>query len=814
MSGKNHLRAVFLRAHASRNSNIERAAGSQPKGRARRSVHQSPRLRSLVVGALALFLVTGICPALAQVQYSYDPNGRLVKVTMPNGAFATYAYDPDGNILSISNSAATAVSITAMTPQSGPVGSTVTLQGSGFDPVVANDTVQFNGTSAVVTAASASSLQATVPSGATSGTVSVTNSHGSAVAPVPFNVVANNAPTITQISPVAGAEGAAVTITGTGFNPSKANDSVSFGGIATSLNSATATSIVAVVPTQSSSGKVSVTTAGGQTTSTADFFAIPNSVTPSAVTTKIRIQPSAAAQTVTVASQIKAAVMIFDAVSGQKMYFQPTASTISLGSTLTVYSPTGSIVFNTLITNTNGAFSADRLPVTGTYTALLTVNSGGHVKYQLLPGPSDISGQLPTDSSTISLNLAVDQGASYTFSGNAGQLFDIQTTVPDGATLVPRFFVQDSQGNVIADNGYTWFGATTMHLPALPATGTYTARFSPVDLGTSSATVQLISVPAPVTGTLTVDGAPQNLQLLQYQSASYTFSGTAGQRLFLEPAQSTFDSTLYAIVTAPDGTQVLNTIMNGSTAEADDLTALPVNGVYTVRIMTSDDGAGSMTLALNTKPADQVVSATVNGAPVQVSLAFDQDGQVSFVGAANQSLWIQPTAYSFGNCVNAVLSDASNTVLVATLFCDASPTRVDLGQIAASGTYHIELTRSEDPSAGATTLSVKSVPSDKTGTITVNGAAVTASLGVHQNGHYTISGTAGNVLTIATSAQTLDSSTYLQLFAPDGSSVDLWFPASPSDSHTLPALPSTGTYVLEIVPSTTTAGKITLKATK
>jgi phosphodiesterase/alkaline phosphatase D-like protein len=65
------------------------------------------------------------------------------------------------------------VTITAISPTSGKVGDSVTITGTNFDATAANNTVRFGGTEATVTAASATSLTATVPTGATFGPVSV-----------------------------------------------------------------------------------------------------------------------------------------------------------------------------------------------------------------------------------------------------------------------------------------------------------------------------------------------------------------------------------------------------------------------------------------------------------------------------------------------------------------------------------------------------------------------------------------------------------------------------------------------------------------
>ena len=63
-------------------------------------------------------------------------------------------------------------SVTAITPASGNVGSTVTLTGVGLAGVTA---VSFNGAAAQFSVTSASQISATVPAGATSGPVTVTS---------------------------------------------------------------------------------------------------------------------------------------------------------------------------------------------------------------------------------------------------------------------------------------------------------------------------------------------------------------------------------------------------------------------------------------------------------------------------------------------------------------------------------------------------------------------------------------------------------------------------------------------------------------
>lgn len=79
--------------------------------------------------------------------------------------------------------------ITSIAPISGPVGTTITITGTNFDPVASSNAVNFNGTAAVAPSAStATSLTVTVPVGATTGPVSVTTANGTGTSTGNFTV--------------------------------------------------------------------------------------------------------------------------------------------------------------------------------------------------------------------------------------------------------------------------------------------------------------------------------------------------------------------------------------------------------------------------------------------------------------------------------------------------------------------------------------------------------------------------------------------------------------------------------------------------
>jgi hypothetical protein len=73
-------------------------------------------------------------------------------------------------------------------------------------------------------------------------------------------------PTITAISPVSGATGTVVTITGTNFKTITTDNTVKFNGVAATVQTASATSITVAAPATGTTGAVTVTTADGTVT--------------------------------------------------------------------------------------------------------------------------------------------------------------------------------------------------------------------------------------------------------------------------------------------------------------------------------------------------------------------------------------------------------------------------------------------------------------------------------------------------------------------------------------------------------------------
>lgn len=181
-----------------------------------------------------------------------------------NGAPAyVYAYDNGSNYpLLLINAVVPAPNISSFDPITGPVGTPVVISGTAFDPTPANNTVTFNGTVATVISSTTTEIVTSVPAGATTGLISVETVNGTGVSGVSFTVTPSP-PTITSFTPTSGRIGATVTITGTGFSTTPANNIVKFHGADAVVVSSTIVQIVVTVPEGATTGPISVETVWG-----------------------------------------------------------------------------------------------------------------------------------------------------------------------------------------------------------------------------------------------------------------------------------------------------------------------------------------------------------------------------------------------------------------------------------------------------------------------------------------------------------------------------------------------------------------------
>jgi hypothetical protein len=149
--------------------------------------------------------------------------------------------------------------ISGLSVTSGCVDDRVTITGTGFGSQQGSSTATFNGRPAGILSWGDTRIDATVPYFTATGPVSVTTS-GGASNTVAFTVL----PRIKGISPGTSAPGGLVIITGTSFGNAQGGSTLSLCGKApASVKSWSDMKIEAILPSDITSGKVTITTAAG-----------------------------------------------------------------------------------------------------------------------------------------------------------------------------------------------------------------------------------------------------------------------------------------------------------------------------------------------------------------------------------------------------------------------------------------------------------------------------------------------------------------------------------------------------------------------
>lgn len=162
--------------------------------------------------------------------------------------------------------------ITGFSPATGTFGTVVTITGMNFSGSTDGNVVYFNGTAATVTQASSTQLVVTVPTGATTGKISISVNDSTVTSGSDFTVTASSTSGLSITSFTSSAAiGSSITITGTNFSTTASENTVTINGVVAVVTAATATSLTVTVPASASSGLIAVTVAGVTVTSTSSF---------------------------------------------------------------------------------------------------------------------------------------------------------------------------------------------------------------------------------------------------------------------------------------------------------------------------------------------------------------------------------------------------------------------------------------------------------------------------------------------------------------------------------------------------------------
>jgi large repetitive protein len=779
----------------------------------------------LMLAVLAL----GPRPAFADIKYFYDEIGRLVQVVDHSGDSAQYVYDPAGNIVQIVRVTAGAVSVGGFVPTRGPVGTAVTVYGSGFSATPANNTVQFNGTAATVTSSSANQLVATVPVGATTGTISVTVGANTATSAGVFTVTTGAvgaAPTISGFSPGGGAAGTAVTVTGTNFESTPINNTLRFNNTQATIATAASTQLDTTVPADAGSGRISVRTPYGSAASVDDFIVPPPGTAYADIISQVRVAVDGPSGSLSVGTANKHGIVLFDAAPSDWLSLQISTLTVTPSGTVTyrVIDPRNVQVAAGTVSNTAKSIHLPALTVAGTYSILFSPGAAtASLTFQLTRNPVLTTAQ-PTANTPIAV---VGQTVRAVYTGSAGshvafRMGITSATPTDG--LVTMVLLKEGLQIASAFGDFNGGGAIVLGSPLL-ANGTYFIQLTPASGVTGSLSVTLATAMD-----LDIDGpslpvstntAGMGKRLIFFSSSAQMISvGFSG--LTYAPANG---AGTYVTVYGPNGTTV-NTFSNscgasqpnGSCSNAPVFN-LPSAGIYQIQIIPPNQVTFNATVTLSTPVSGSLAPAT----PFAMNTArAGQQGALGFTGTAGQPvnlrLAVASTAPADQN-VTVDLYGPTGLVGSATGSPSSDGTLLSVPSLPASGGYGVIVTP-RFSSSGSMTLTLNPAMD-----LAIDGAplAVSTSTAGHDRRVF-FSGTAAQQIGVGLTGLTYSPSsgapTSVTIYGPNGAAV--WdgttsncLPSNPNGgcaNANLINLPSTGIYqaVIHAPSSVTFSGTLTL----
>jgi uncharacterized protein YkvS len=578
------------------------------------------------------------------VVFSTAPTaGSLTAIVTTNGA---------SNAAAVQVAAITPV-VTSSTSSLAINGTTVVINGYGFDTTATHNTLTFNdGATGTVSAATRNSLTVTfaVKPAATGSLTAVvaTNSQssGSAVQVATVVTALGAAPSVTSSTANLAANAASITINGSNFNTTPANNAVTFNSGATgTVTAATANSLTVSLTAAPTAGNLmaSVRTIGVSSGAAVQVSTVTPVVTNSTASRAINsttitingfgFDPTASHNTVAFNNGATGTVSAASATSLTVTFANKPTAVGSLTATVTTNSVgSGAVQVATVVpavtsSAANAAINANTLTITGTgfsTTAgnnLVAFNNGatGTVTSATATSLTVTFGSKPAALGSLTA-VVTTSGAS---SGSAVQVATVSPAVTSSTAALPAttstftinglgFDPAPAHNTVVFNNGaagvVTGASATslTVTFSVAPAAGSVTAIVTTNGVSSGTA-VQVATVTPIVTG---------SLASLAANATTLTISGFG---FSTTPANNTvsFNGQAVGTVTAATGTSLTVTFSNSSRLALGNLAAI---------VTTNGTSSGSAVQVASVVPA--VTSSTarlaINASTIAISGAgFD-----------------------------------------------------------------------------------------------------------------------------------------------------------------------------------------------
>jgi hypothetical protein len=294
----------------------------------------------------------------------------------------------------------------------------------------------------------------------------------------------------------------------------------------------------------------------------------------------------------------------------------------------------------------------------------------------------------------------------------------------------------------------------------------------------------------------TLGGPPVLLSIeLGGQQRSFTFQGTTGAQISLGLTDSTFTQPLTVEVLRPDGARLDSISLNGSSAKDLDLPKLPTTGTYRVRLIPSGSDIGWITITVSSAVAGTVA---VNGASTTATVSrIGQDAYIDFQGTAGQLLSLATTNNTYTDYMDVIVLRPDGNRLDSITLNGIS--EFDLPKLPTTGTYRIRLDpllRGSSVGTGSVALTLSAAV---TGTMSIGSSTTMTTTRPGQDAYIDFQGTAGQLLRLAFSLNSMAHQINVTVSNPSGSTLKS-SQIIISGSIDLPALPTTGTYRIRLDP--------------
>ena len=545
--------------------------------------------------------------------------------------------------------------LSSFSPASGARNTAVTLTGTHL--ATASE-VTFNGVAAsYISVVSDTRVSVGVPAGASTGLIRVYNNAGSAVSSTSFTVPSD--PKITSFTPMSGAPGTSVTVTGENFPSAYTTNALSFNGVAaTNLVVVSATRMTATVPSGATTGPLSFNSGSVGVSSVARFSVLSTAApvisgfTPASGPASTRVTLTGSRFTGTREVTVNGVTATSLSLSGDTSlsFYVPTGTTTgpirvfnTAGSTasttdFTVTTPppaTGIPVISgfspasgptgTLVTLTGSGFTGTTQVYQGGKVARFTVIDDGQLSVSIPPGVT--TGKFtvynPSGSATSAANFTVMGSAAplitSVVSNNGanpvylyGAYFTGTTSVKFNGVEASSFFVQ-SDGWLYVYKPSSAFTPGRITVTNSEGTGT-----SPQDF-----------VPAPptvLTSLTPTSGPPGSTVSVVGSGFSRITSATLGVAASFKVMSDTQLEVIVPRATAASIRLVLQTPMDSVTSSPFTVTA---ETAPTISGFTPDTGVPNNTITVFGSGFSGASEVTVNGT-VASSFAVQGDGQLIF----------------------------------------------------------------------------------------------------------------------------------------------------------------------------------------